>query len=60
MPSSRTDIRSGNGRRLYQNLSSSQLVEIALQRAEGRLANTGALVVETALASDFLAAALTI
>jgi len=47
MPSSRTDIRSGNGRRLYQNLSSSQLVEIALQRAEGRLASTGALVVET-------------
>lgn len=47
MPNASTDIRSGNGRRLYQNLSTSQLLEIALRRDEGRLADTGALVVET-------------
>lgn len=47
MPSTSRDIRSGNGRRLYQNLSRSQLIEIAIQRAEGRLADTGALVVDT-------------
>lgn len=47
MPNASTDIRSGNGRRLYQNLSNSQLIEIALQRQEGHLSDTGALVVET-------------
>ena len=47
MPNSSTDIRSGNGRRLYQNLGNSHLIELAVQRGEGRLADTGALVVET-------------
>jgi len=37
MPNASTDIRSGNGRRLYQNLSSSQLMEIAPQRSAGHV-----------------------
>ncbi|MFM1897515.1 MAG: phosphoenolpyruvate carboxykinase [Pseudomonadota bacterium] len=32
---------------VYRNLSPSQLIEIAIQKQEGHLANTGALVVET-------------
>ena len=35
------------GQTIYRNLSTSQLVELAIQNREGRLANTGALVVET-------------
>ncbi len=36
-----------NGRAVYRNLSSSQLIELALQNNEGRLADNGALVVQT-------------
>ncbi|MEX0618292.1 MAG: phosphoenolpyruvate carboxykinase [Pseudohongiellaceae bacterium] len=35
------------GRTIYRDLPASQLVEIAIQRQEGRLADTGALVVAT-------------
>lgn len=47
MPNSSMDIRSGNGRRLHQNHGNSHLIELAGQRGEGRLADTGAPVVET-------------
>ncbi len=39
-------VQDGN-RTIHRNLTSSQLIEIALQRGEGRLADNGALVVET-------------
>ncbi len=41
------DILKDNTSTVYRNLAPSQLVEIALQRNEGRLADNGALVVET-------------
>lgn len=41
------DIIQENSRTVYRNLSPSHLIEIALQRQEGRLADNGALVVET-------------
>jgi phosphoenolpyruvate carboxykinase (ATP) len=36
-----------NNRTIYRNLSPSQLIEMAIQRQEGHLADNGALVVET-------------
>jgi len=41
------DITIKPGGRLHQNLNTPQLVEIALQRGEGRMSEHGALVVET-------------
>lgn len=42
-----TGTRHDANRTEYRNLSPAQLIEIALQRKEGRLADNGALVVET-------------
>lgn len=42
-----TEIAQDNNRTLYRNLTPSQLIELALQRNEGKLADNGALVVET-------------
>src|SRR5690606_21045241 len=41
------EILKDNKRTIYRNLSPAQLVEMAVQRQEGRLADNGALVVET-------------
>jgi len=41
------EITKQNNRTIYRNLAPGHLVEIALQRSEGRLADNGALVVET-------------
>ncbi|MDP1930615.1 MAG: phosphoenolpyruvate carboxykinase [Gammaproteobacteria bacterium] len=41
------ETRQETNRTLYRNLTPAQLIEIALQRNEGRLADNGALVVET-------------
>ena len=41
------EARQDNNRTIYRNLTPSQLVELALQRQEGKLADNGALVVET-------------
>ena len=41
------EVKKDDNRTLFRNLTPSQLIEIALQRGEGRLADNGALVVET-------------
>jgi len=41
------EILKDNKRTIYRNLAPAQLVEMAVQRQEGRLADNGALVVET-------------
>ncbi|MDP1757316.1 MAG: phosphoenolpyruvate carboxykinase (ATP), partial [Pseudohongiella sp.] len=41
------EIIKENKRTVYRNLAPSQLIEMAVQRQEGRLADNGALVVET-------------
>lgn len=43
----RQEIIKDNKRTIYRNLAPSQLIEMSLQRREGRLADNGALVVET-------------
>ncbi len=47
MTQTRQEIVQDNNRSIHHNLSPSQLIEIAVQREEGRLADNGALVVET-------------
>lgn len=42
-----TDTSATPGQTIHSNLPVSQLIEIAIQKREGRLADTGALVVET-------------
>ena len=41
------EVTQENNRTIFRNLTPSQLIELALQRREGRLADNGALVVET-------------
>tara|TARA_R110002072_G_scaffold136124_2_gene278107 strand:+ start:66891 stop:68462 length:1572 start_codon:yes stop_codon:yes gene_type:complete len=41
------EVTQENNRTIFRNLTPAQLIELALQRREGRLADNGALVVET-------------
>ena len=41
------EVTQENNRTIFSNLTPAQLIELALQRREGRLADNGALVVET-------------